>query len=166
MPSYGKKSMAGIMSCERDIQVTMHEVIKVYDHSVIFGHREAELQFELFQKGRKFVGSPGEEQNPAKWVVVDPKKVVTYRDGFERKSEHNYYPSRAIDIAPYPINWGNEQTQIGRFYQLSGIVLTINKRLYDEGKVTRLLRWGGDWDSDGDFTDQRFHDLPHYELIW
>ena len=27
------------------------------------------------------------------------------------------------------------------------------------------LRWGGDWDGDRDFKDQRFIDLPHFELV-
>ena len=27
------------------------------------------------------------------------------------------------------------------------------------------LRWGGDWDGDGDRTDQTFNDLMHWELI-
>jgi hypothetical protein len=26
------------------------------------------------------------------------------------------------------------------------------------------LRWGGDWDSDKDFSDQNFDDLVHWEL--
>jgi peptidoglycan L-alanyl-D-glutamate endopeptidase CwlK len=26
------------------------------------------------------------------------------------------------------------------------------------------LRWGGDWDGDGDSADERFFDGPHYEL--
>jgi len=27
------------------------------------------------------------------------------------------------------------------------------------------LRWGGDWDGDGDYTDQTFNDLVHFELL-
>jgi len=27
------------------------------------------------------------------------------------------------------------------------------------------LRWGGDWDRDLDFSDQRFYDLYHFELV-
>lgn len=27
------------------------------------------------------------------------------------------------------------------------------------------VRWGGDWDMDGDTTDQTFNDLPHFELV-
>jgi len=26
------------------------------------------------------------------------------------------------------------------------------------------VRWGGDWDGDWLFTDQQFHDMPHFEL--
>ena len=29
-----------------------------------------------------------------------------------------------------------------------------------------LLRWGGDWDSDGDYEDETWRDGPHYELPW
>jgi hypothetical protein len=28
-----------------------------------------------------------------------------------------------------------------------------------------LIRWGGDWDSDGDLTDQTFDDLFHLEVV-
>lgn len=27
------------------------------------------------------------------------------------------------------------------------------------------IRWGGDWDMDGDTTDQSFNDWPHFELV-
>ena len=27
-----------------------------------------------------------------------------------------------------------------------------------------LLRWGGDWDNDGDYEDETWRDGPHYEL--
>jgi hypothetical protein len=27
------------------------------------------------------------------------------------------------------------------------------------------IRWGGDWDGDGDLTNQKFDDLFHIELI-
>lgn len=70
------------------------------------------------------------------------------------KSKHNSKPSLAVDIAPYPVSWSDRE----RFYHLAGfikataIMLGIN------------LRWGGDWDSDGDFRDQTFDDLPHYEI--
>ena len=69
-------------------------------------------------------------------------------------SKHNRNPSQAVDVIPYPVNWKN----IRRFYYFGGYVLRTAQELGIE------LRWGGDWDSDNDFNDQRFHDLLHWEL--
>lgn len=71
------------------------------------------------------------------------------------KSSHNVSPSNAVDIAPYPIDWENKE----RFYHLIGIVKGI---AYSKGIA---IRCGGDWDGDGDITDQTFFDLPHIELV-
>jgi len=69
-------------------------------------------------------------------------------------SKHNSMPSLAVDVAPYPIDWENTN----RFYHFAGYVLGIADKLGID------LRWGGDWDSDKDFSDQTFNDLPHFEL--
>lgn len=45
------------------------------------------------------------------------------------------------------------------YYHLAGIMKVIAKNM----NVT--LRWGGDWDSDGNFSDQTFDDLVHFEII-
>ena len=34
--------------------------------------------------------------------------------------------------------------------------------VYKKMKIN--VRWGGDWDSDLDFNDQKFLDLVHFEL--
>lgn len=63
-------------------------------------------------------------------------------------------PSLAADVAPYPVKWKDWN----RFYAFAGFVL---------GTATQLgikIRWGGDWDSDRDFSDQHFNDLVHFEL--
>ena len=70
------------------------------------------------------------------------------------RSKHNELPSRAVDIAPYPIDWQNH----GRFIKLAGHIM----RIAEEQGV--WLRWGGDWDGDGDWRDERFSDKPHFEL--
>lgn len=69
-------------------------------------------------------------------------------------SRHNTTPSEAVDVVPYPINWN----ELRRFYHFAGYVLATAKSLGIE------LRWGGDWDMDYDFNDNRFNDLPHFEL--
>ena len=71
------------------------------------------------------------------------------------KSKHNKMPSLAVDITPFPLDWDN----LERFYFLAGIVLGI-------GHSNDIkLRYGGDWDRDGDITDNNFNDLVHFELI-
>ncbi|MHA2350719.1 MAG: M15 family metallopeptidase [Candidatus Thorarchaeota archaeon] len=71
------------------------------------------------------------------------------------ESKHNRHPSIAVDLAPYPIDWTDTQ----RFYVLAGVMLAC-------ALVCKVkLRWGGDWDSDGDLQDQSFQDLGHFEIV-
>ena len=69
-------------------------------------------------------------------------------------------------MAPYPVIWPDQQPTIElqiaamkRFVYFAGYV----KRVADDLGIA--IRWGGDWDGDGDFSDQTFHDLPHFELV-
>lgn len=71
------------------------------------------------------------------------------------QSKHNLAPSQAVDVIPYPIDWNDAR----RFTYLAGIVKGVASQL---GIV---IRWGGDWDSDNNFKDQTFNDLPHFELV-
>lgn len=70
-------------------------------------------------------------------------------------SKHNKTPSMAVDVAPYPIDWNNTN----RFYHFAGYVNGVA----DSMGIT--IRFGGDWDSDKDFSDQTFNDLPHFEIL-
>lgn len=78
------------------------------------------------------------------------------------ESAHNYVPSIAFDVVPdhdpdlakRVIRWDH----VPSFLSLSRIVLATAKELVIP------ITWGGDWDGDGDRTDQKLHDLPHYEL--
>jgi len=52
----------------------------------------------------------------------------------------------AVDIAPYPLNWGDKK----RFIELSKHIKEVAK------KLNIAITWGGDWKS--------LVDMPHYEL--
>jgi len=72
-------------------------------------------------------------------------------------SKHNKRPALAVDFqpAPYPVNeklWGALGYAAGRAF---GIAAEMGIK----------IRWGGDWDGDGDVTDQKFDDLFHIELV-
>ena len=70
-------------------------------------------------------------------------------------SKHNKKPSLAVDVIPWPVDWKDSK----RFYYFAGIVKGIATKMNIE------IRWGGDWNSNNVFTDQSFHDLPHFELV-
>lgn len=70
------------------------------------------------------------------------------------QSKHNSLPSKAVDVVPYPINW----TDIERFKDFGKFVL---KKAAELGIN---IRWGADWDMDGDSSDERFLDFPHFEI--
>jgi peptidoglycan L-alanyl-D-glutamate endopeptidase CwlK len=150
MPSFSKTSKSKLETAHEDLQTLFNEVIKYFDCSIIYGHRTQEKQFELFQIGRKEIDGI--------WVKIDD--VVTYKDGYDKKSKHNHYPSLAIDVVPYPIEWEN----VDRMRFFAGFVLGIAEMLKKEGKIENDIVWGGDWNSNTVLKDQRFNDLPHFEI--
>jgi peptidoglycan L-alanyl-D-glutamate endopeptidase CwlK len=135
MPSFSKRSLDRLATCHPDIQKVMNESIKHSDFTVLSGFRSPNEQLELYKQGR--------ELKDGKWIRVG--KTVTNVDGVNTKSKHNYSPSQAIDIAPYPIDWDD----IERFEQMAVVVMYCAKKLGIK------LIWGGDW---------RMKDYPHFEL--
>lgn len=138
---FGKKSKKQLDTCHEDIQAICNEVIKSFDFSVLEGTRTLELQQMYFKYGKSKL------------------------DGIIKKSKHQSFPSNAVDIAPYPIDFRNKSKAKARFYLLAGYMFQASIELYRRGLITHKLRWGGDWDSDKEFEDQSFDDLPHFELI-
>ena len=92
-------------------------------------------------------GQRGEkEQNKA---FDEGRSKVRFPDG-----RHNANPSNAVDVAPYPIDWEDRE----RFHLFAGYVLGI------ADSMGIRLRWGGDWDRDWTVKDNKFDDLPHFEI--
>ena len=70
------------------------------------------------------------------------------------KSKHNKLPAKAVDIVPYPVDWND----LKRFYYLAGVVKACAENLGIK------IRWGGDFNRDGNLNNDNFIDLPHFEL--
>ena len=128
MPKFSEKSRIVLKSCHPDLQRLFNEVIKHFDCTPLQGHRGKSQQDEYYRTGRSKVEYP--------------------------MSKHNNFPSLAVDVAPYPIDWHDKE----RFYFFAGYVKGIASQMGID------LRWGGDWDSDTQVKDQTFMDLPHFEL--
>jgi hypothetical protein len=126
---FSNKSIAKLDQLDYRLQDILNEAVAHMDFMVITGHRDEASQNEKFAQGLSKVRWPN--------------------------SKHNSYPSRAVDIAPYPIDWQDEQ----RFRDLARIVSQVAAQRGVQ------LRWGGDWDMDGDTSDNTFNDLGHFELV-
>jgi len=72
-------------------------------------------------------------------------------------SKHNKQPALAVDFRPWPLPARTEKLWASLAY-----VAGAAKQYALSKGVT--LRWGGDWDGDGDLTDQNFDDLFHLEV--
>ena len=130
MPKFGAKSRERLSTCDERLQDIASEVIKHVDCTVLCGHRNEKDQNSAVAKGHS---------------------KATYPNG-----RHNAYPSLAIDISPYPVDWEDYE----RFTLFAGFFLGIAKMMYPDVKVI----WGNDWDGDFDTKDTNFRDYPHFEI--
>ncbi len=135
MPSFGHVSQSRLATCHVDLVRLFEAVVKDYDCTILCGHRTREAQMQAYEDGKSQVSWPD--------------------------SKHNAYPSLAVDVGPWPLDWSDT----GAFYLLAGWVLCTADRLYQEGVITHRIRYGGDWNGNHATKDQNFHDLPHFELV-
>lgn len=155
MFTFGKVSMARLLTCDKRLELIAKEAINHTDFSIICGYRDEETQNAHFKAGTSKVIWPD--------------------------SKHNKAPSLAVDIAPYHKRYGalfGGEAQLEKiiretgvrastaqsiilkeYYYLAGVFMTCAQ---NQGVK---LRWGGDWDRDRDLFDQTFNDLGHFE-IW
>jgi len=150
MPVYSKRSQANLDTCDHHLQILFTEVVKHYDCTVLYGRRSPEEQFELYKIGRVLKNGV--------WVIKDKSKKVTNCDGYIKVSNHNFSPSKAVDVAPY-INGVSLNAQ--QCYHFAGVVIGIAICMNLRNKI----RSGCDWDADNDIKDQSFNDLLHWEIV-
>lgn len=150
MAAFGKISNTRKASCEKDLQNIFDDVIfmlpwtdpvssiTIHDISILCGHRNEIAQDLAYKQGNSLVRWPD--------------------------SNHNTFPSTAIDAAPYHaqkphIHWDD----IDEMEALKRLVFICAE------KRGISIRWGADWDRDGvrvdKDPDERLLDGPHYELM-
>ena len=129
MNRWSAASAARLATCDPRLQDLFDHVLQVMDCSILAGHRDEASQNSLYDAGKSQLRWP--------------------------RSRHNTHPSRAVDAAPWPINWRDRE----RMTLFAGIVLGVA----DARGIP--LRWGGDWDRDFQVSDNAFDDLVHFELM-
>lgn len=124
MYRFGKRSKARLKGVKPELVNVLNELVKIMDVTIIEGLRTEERQKQLVASG------------------ASKTKFSKHLEG------------KAVDLAPYPIDWEDRD----RFHYMGGMIRGIAKQLNVN------VRWGGDWDSDGDIHDNNFDDLVHVEI--
>ena len=124
MPKFGKRSKERLRGVDTRLVNVLNELIKIMDVTIIEGLRSKQRQEILLKEGKT-------------------------KTKFSKHIE-----GKAVDLAPYPIDWEDRD----RFHYMGGMIRGIAKQLNIN------VRWGGDWDSDGETQDNRFDDLVHVEI--
>lgn len=81
-------------------------------------------------------------------------------------SKHLIQPDgygHAVDLYPHPIDM--KAVIAGNWRECSRFALLAGAMLFAARSRKVVLRWGGDWDSDGETLDHTFSDFPHFELV-
>jgi peptidoglycan L-alanyl-D-glutamate endopeptidase CwlK len=143
MYKLSKRSFGNLKTCHEDLQKIFALAIQLtpVDFIITEGHRSIARQNELFKKGASKI------------------------DGYKKLGKHNLSPSMAVDICAYVK--GNKKLAFdpAHLAALGGSILASATILLSEGEITHQVRWGANWDMDGEIlTDQRFDDMPHFEL--
>ena len=124
MPKFGRRSKERLKGVNAKLVNVLNALIKIMDVTIIEGVRSEERQAELLEKGATKV------------------KYSRHMSG------------KAVDVAPYPVDWEARE----RFHYMGGMLRGIGQQM------GLKVRWGGDWDSDGEIKDNSFDDLVHVEL--
>ena len=131
MPRFGKRSKERLKGVDAKLQNVLNEVVKYFDITIIEGLRSQERQNELVAQGKS------------------KTKFGKHVEG------------KAVDIAPYPIDWNARAD----FHYLGGFMLGM------AASMGIKIRWGGDWNASSLFKGQRttkdnnFDDLVHFEIL-
>jgi peptidoglycan L-alanyl-D-glutamate endopeptidase CwlK len=136
---FSKLSKSKLIGIHPKLVEVLEDVMKlqIMDFSVTEGLRTKERQEELFRTG--------------KTKTMNSMHIIQ-EDGY----------GHAVDLYPSPLDMakvkaGNAQ-EISRFGVLAGVIKAVAKQ-----KGIKV-RWGGDWDNDGETLDHAFFDAMHMEL--
>ncbi len=134
----GKGSLKNLEGVHPDLVRMVKRAITMttVDFTVLQGVREIEEQRVLFQSGAS--------------KTMDSRHLVKT----EMAGGTGY--AHAVDLGAWV--GGKVRWDWPLYYQIHNAMRLAS---LEEGVP---IRWGGDWDSDGDYEDEKWRDGPHYEL--
>ena len=123
--------------------------ISPQDFMVLEGVRSDEQCYINYGKGRT-VAQCTAKGVPAKYAQPKLAKVTWLNNPLSSK----HVSGKAVDLVPYPVNWND----LTKFDQVAKAMFAAAKELGVS------IRWGADWDNDGNYREKGEYDSPHFEL--
>jgi len=149
---FGLRSTEKLNTCHTDLIKIHTTAIKLtrVDYGISEGSRSIERARDLFAQGKSKL-DPDQGQLS--------KHITTSENPL----------SLATDIYIYHPDPRIRQRLIYDLDSLcfvAGCIVTVAEGLLIDGEISHRVRWGGNWDLNGEIlTDQNFDDLCHFELI-
>lgn len=145
---FGNTSLERLQTCHKELQILMKASLanSDVDFGIAVGERTVEEQRKLFKDGKSKL-NPDTDLEKAKHVTTKDRPWA-----------------EAVDIYAWVNSSASYRSE--HIIYLMGIIRATHTTLYNLGVLERKIRWGGNWDLDGEVvTDQTFQDLVHVELI-
>jgi len=130
MSTVDERNEEKLNSLDLELKKVLIVVMKKTIVAIIETHRTPQKQLRYFCDSR-----------------INNEFWKTDKDGYNKKSKHNYYPSLAFDVVPFPTYYKS----IAEFEKLNKIIVEVAK------KLDVNLRWGGRLENHLDYA--------HYEKI-
>ena len=119
------------------------------DFMIVEGVRTKEQCYLNYGKGRTAAQCTAKGV-PAKYAQPKAAKVTWVNNPLSSK----HVTGKAIDLVPYPVDWND----LSKFDQVAKAMFAAAKELGVS------IRWGADWDNDGNYREKGEYDSPHFEL--
>ena len=132
------------------VQVVKRAIeITPQDFMVVEGVRTKEQCYSNYGKGRRWEQCTAKGV-PAKYAQPKLAKVTWLNNPLSSK----HVTGKAVDLVPYPVDWND----LSKFDQMAQAMFAAAKELGVS------IRWGADWDNDGNYREKGEYDSPHFEL--
>jgi len=146
-----KLSLGRLNGVDANLVKVVQRAIEItpQDFMVVEGVRTKEQCYINYGKGRT-VAQCTAKGVPAQYAQPKLAKVTWLNNPLSSK----HVTGKAVDLVPYPVDWND----LTKFDQVAKAMFAAA----DELGVS--IRWGADWDNDGNYREKGEYDSPHFEL--
>ena len=146
-----KLSLGRLNGVDANLVKVVQRAIEItpQDFMVVEGVRTKEQCYINYGKGRT-VAQCTAKGVPAQYAQPKLAKVTWLNNPLSSK----HVTGKAVDLVPYPVDWND----LTKFDQVAKAMFAAA----DELGVS--IRWGADWDNDGNYREKGEYDSPHFEF--